>query len=108
MNWEINDLFSDLKLLKDRFEDLKDNHGWHFEELYPHEPNHNLNKDELIREGVSYHERRIHNNQMFDLFHLYIEQFDNIIEKFYEIEKASSENFGEESDDAKNSIKVAE
>ena len=51
MNWEINDLFSDLKLLKDRFEDLKDNHGWHFEELYPHEPNHNLNKDELIREG---------------------------------------------------------
>ncbi|WP_446677189.1 type II toxin-antitoxin system toxin TscT, partial [Staphylococcus aureus] len=25
MNWEINDLFSDLKLLKDRFEDLKDN-----------------------------------------------------------------------------------
>ncbi|MBS3644162.1 DUF1474 family protein, partial [Staphylococcus aureus] len=53
-------------------------------------------------------ERRIHNNQMFDLFHLYIEQFDNIIEKFYEIEKASSENFGEESDDAKNSIKVAE
>lgn len=42
MNWEINDLFSDLKLLKDRFEDLKDNHGWHFEELYPHEPNHNF------------------------------------------------------------------
>ncbi|HAR4783448.1 TPA: DUF1474 family protein [Staphylococcus aureus] len=108
MNWEINDLFSDLKLLKDRFEDLKDNHGWHFEELYPHEPNHNLNKDELIREGASYHERRIHNNQMFDLFHLYIEQFDKIIEKFHEIEKASSENFDEESDDAKNSIKVAE
>ena len=51
MNWEIKNLFSDLKLLKDSFEDLKDNHGWHFEELYPHEPNHNLNKDELIREG---------------------------------------------------------
>ncbi|HEG9057267.1 TPA: DUF1474 family protein [Staphylococcus aureus] len=108
MNLEIKDLFSDLKLLKDRFEDLKDNHGWHFEELYPHEPNHVLNKDELIGEGFSYHERRIHNNQMFDLFHLYIEQFDNIIEKFHEIEKASSENFDEESDDAKNSIKVAE
>ncbi|HDE7029313.1 TPA: DUF1474 family protein, partial [Staphylococcus aureus] len=54
-----------------------------------------------------YHERRIHNNQMFDLFHLYIEQFDNIIEKFYEIEKASSENFGEESDDAKK-LKITE
>ncbi|HDJ3435952.1 TPA: DUF1474 family protein [Staphylococcus aureus] len=107
MNWEINDLFSDLKLLKDRFEDLKDNHGWHFGELYPHEPNHNLNKDELIREGASYHERRIHNNQMFDLFHLYIEQFDKIIEKFHEIEKASSENFGEVSDDAQK-LKITE
>ncbi|HGZ6282146.1 TPA: DUF1474 family protein [Staphylococcus aureus] len=108
MNREIKDLFSDLKLLKDSFEDLKDSNGWHFDELYPYEPNHVLNKDELIGEGFSYHERRIHNNQMFDLFHIYIEQFDNIIEKFYEIEKASSENFGEESDDAKNSIKVAE
>lgn len=31
-----------------------------------------------------------------------------IKQKFHEIEKASSENFDEESDDAKNSIKVAE
>ncbi|CAC6955301.1 mobile element-associated protein [Staphylococcus aureus] len=108
MNWEIKDLMCDIEAVKEKINDVAINHGWHFEELYPHEPNHNLNKDELIREGASYHERRIHNNQMFDLFHLYIEQFDNIIEKFYEIEKASSENFGEESDDAKNSIKVAE
>ncbi|HFU9316771.1 TPA: DUF1474 family protein [Staphylococcus aureus] len=108
MNWEIKNLMCDLKILKEKFEDLKDNHGSHFEDLYIHEPNHTLNKVDVIKEGLSYHERRIHNNQMFDLFHLYIEQFDNIIEKFYEIEKASSENFGEESDDAKNSIKVAE
>ncbi|EZS06971.1 hypothetical protein W677_00309 [Staphylococcus aureus VET0467R] len=40
MNWEIKSLFSDLKLLKDSFEDLKDNHGWYFDKLYPHEPNH--------------------------------------------------------------------
>ncbi|HFV7282278.1 TPA: DUF1474 family protein, partial [Staphylococcus aureus] len=46
---------------------------------------------------LSYHERRIHNNQMFDLFHLYIEQFDNIIEKFHELEKASS--FADQSQD---------
>ncbi|MDI1611785.1 pathogenicity island protein, partial [Staphylococcus aureus] len=31
-----------------------------------------------------------------------------LIQKFHEIEKTSSENFDEESDDAKNSIKVAE
>ena len=100
MDWEIKSLFSDLKLLKDSFEDLKDSKGWHFDELYPYEPNHVLNKDELIGEGFSYHERRIHNNQMFDLFHLYIEQFDNIIEKFYEI-ASSDVSLATESDDAK-------
>ena len=30
MDWEIKSLFSDLKLLKDSFEDLKDSKGWHF------------------------------------------------------------------------------
>ncbi|EZX47059.1 hypothetical protein V035_01453 [Staphylococcus aureus C2942] len=90
MNWEIKSLFSDLKLLKDSFEDLKDNHGWYFDKLYPHEPNHVLNKTEAIKEGLSYHERRIHNNQMFDLLHLYTKQFDSIIQKFHELEKASS------------------
>ncbi|CAC6092720.1 bovine pathogenicity island protein Orf16 [Staphylococcus aureus] len=97
MNWEIKNLMCDLKILKEKFEDLKDNHGSHFEDLYIHEPNHTLNKDDVIKEGLSYHERRIHNNQMFDLFHLYIEQFDNIIEKFHELEKASS--FADQSQD---------
>ncbi|HHA2987186.1 TPA: DUF1474 family protein [Staphylococcus aureus] len=107
MNWEIKGLFSDLELLKYSFEDLMDNHGWHFDGFYPHEPNHTLNKDESIREGLSYHERRIHNNQMFDLLCLYIKQFDELIQKFHEIEKASSENFGEESDDAQK-LKITE
>ncbi|HDI0155063.1 TPA: pathogenicity island protein, partial [Staphylococcus aureus] len=45
---------------------------------------------------------------MFDLFHLYIEQFDNIIEKFYEIEKASSDvSLATESDDAQK-LKITE
>ncbi|MEJ7487764.1 pathogenicity island protein [Staphylococcus sp. AOAB] len=91
MNLEVSNLFSDLEVLKDRFEDLKDSHSWHFDKRYSHETNHILNKDELIRDGLSYHERRIHNDQMIDLLRLYIEQFDNILEKFQEIEKASSD-----------------
>ena len=90
MNWETKNLLSDLEVLKDRFKDLKDSHGLHFDEHYPYETNHVLNKDEMIKEGISYHERRIHNDQMFDLLRLYIGQFSNILEKFYEIEKASS------------------
>lgn len=100
MNWEIRDLFSDLEVLKDRFEDLKDSHTWHFDKYYPYETNHILTKDEAIRDGCTYHERRIHNDQMFALLLLYLKQFDDILEKFHEIEKASSENFGEESDNA--------
>lgn len=91
MKMEIRNLFSDLEVLKDRFEDLKDNHGWHLDEYYPYKTNHVLNKDELIREGFSYHERRIHDDQMVDLLRLYLQQFDEILEKFHEIEKASSD-----------------
>lgn len=87
MNWEIRDLFSDLEVLKDRFKDLKDSHGWHFDEHYPYETNHVLNKDELIRDGLSYHKRRIHDDQMFKLLHLYTQQFDNILKKFQEMKK---------------------
>ncbi|HDB8206694.1 TPA: DUF1474 family protein [Staphylococcus aureus] len=97
MNLEIKDLFSDLKILKEKFEDLKDSKGWHFDELYPYEPNHVLNKDELIGEGFSYHERRIHNAQMFDLLLLYTEKFDELITRFDALEKASS--FADQSQD---------
>ncbi len=90
MKMEIRNLFSDLEVLKYRFEDLKDSHAWHFDERYPYEINHVLNKDEAIKEGFSYHERRIHNDQMFNLLHLYTQRFDEILEKFHEIEKASS------------------
>lgn len=97
MNWEIKNLMCDLKILKEKFEDLKGIHGWHFEEFYQHEPNHILNKDDVIEEGLSYHERRIHNDQMFDLLLLYTEKFDELITRFDALEKASS--FADQSQD---------
>ena len=45
---------------------------------------------------------------MIDLFHLYIKQFDELIQKFHEIEKASSDvSLATESDDAKK-LKITE
>ncbi|HFV7282276.1 TPA: DUF1474 family protein, partial [Staphylococcus aureus] len=45
----------------------------------------------------SYHERRIHNDQMFDLLLLYTEKFDELITRFDALEKASS--FADQSQD---------
>ncbi|ORN80276.1 type II toxin-antitoxin system toxin TscT, partial [Staphylococcus aureus] len=56
-----------------------------------------LNKDDVIKEGFSYHERRIHNDQMFDLLLLYTEKFDELITRFDALEKASS--FADQSQD---------
>ncbi|ENK33808.1 hypothetical protein V811_02680, partial [Staphylococcus aureus M90388] len=63
---------------------------------------------EHINFSASYLEHRIQNEHTVELLHVYLKEFSELIQKFHEIEKASSENFDEESDDAKNSIKVAE
>ncbi|HDK3345172.1 TPA: DUF1474 family protein, partial [Staphylococcus aureus] len=42
-----------------------------------------------------------------ELLQVYLKEFDELIQKFHELEKASSENFDEESDDAQK-LKITE
>ncbi len=64
-------------------------------------------KREHINFSASYLEHRIQNEHTVELLHVYLKEFGELIQKFHEIEKASSENFGEESDDAKK-LKITE
>ncbi|HHD1424092.1 TPA: DUF1474 family protein, partial [Staphylococcus aureus] len=57
--------------------------------------------------SASYLEHRIQNEHTVELLQVYLKEFGELIQKFHEIEKTSSENFGEESDDAKK-LKITE
>ena len=46
-----------------------------------------MNKDEILAHGYRYHERRIQNTQTIDLMCMYLKEFNELIERFKEIEK---------------------
>jgi len=100
MSWELRNTICDLEIIKEKFDDINMTYGWFDDEYFTHEPNHVLNKDEIMMHGMKYHEHRVHNTQTLDLMTMYLNQFDKIVKKFHEIEKASCENFGERSQNA--------
>ncbi|MCM0451615.1 DUF1474 family protein [Staphylococcus aureus] len=99
MNWEIKDLMCDIEVIKEKINDVAIKHGWFVEDKFV--KNELETKREYINFSASYLEHRIQNEHTVELLHVYLKEFDELIQRFYEIEKASSENFGEESDDAK-------
>ncbi|MDS3939794.1 DUF1474 family protein [Staphylococcus epidermidis] len=101
MNWEIRDLFDDLEIVKQKIEDLKTTHSWFNQEYFKYESNHTLTKEQILEHGYKYIEHAIHNTQHLDLLGLYLKEFDELIKKFHEIEKASSDvSLATESDNA--------
>lgn len=87
MNVRIIDLICDIEVIKEKFEDLKSTHGWFISEAFPYNQLNNM--EDVKNHGRRYDEQRIHCEQLFDLMYTYIEQFDEVIQKFHEIEKAS-------------------
>lgn len=83
MNWEIKDLMCDIEVIKEKINDVAIKHGWFVEDKF------------------------VKNEHTVELLQVYLKEFGELIQKFHEIEKASSENFGEESDDAKK-LKITE
>ncbi|EOD7746496.1 DUF1474 family protein [Staphylococcus aureus] len=88
MNWEIKNLMCDIKLIKEKLDDLNATYGWWVEDTYIFRDITTIKEYE--RYSRDYTEHRILNEQVLDLFDIYLNRFDELINRFYEIEKASS------------------
>ncbi|ACY10712.1 TPA: DUF1474 family protein [Staphylococcus aureus] len=105
MNWEIRILMGDIGIVKEKLEDVATAHTWFVDERFTKRSL--KTKEEVVNYGLTYNEHRIHNEQVTELMLTYLKELDGLMNKFHEIEKASSENFGEESDDAQK-LKITE
>ncbi|WP_049283440.1 type II toxin-antitoxin system toxin TscT [Staphylococcus aureus] len=105
MNWEIKDLMCDIEAVKEKINDVAIKHAWFVEDRFV--KNELETEREHINFSASYLEHRIQNEHTVELLHVYLKEFGELIQKFHEIEKASSENFGEVSDDAQK-LKITE
>ncbi|HDF1818643.1 TPA: DUF1474 family protein [Staphylococcus aureus] len=95
MNWEIKNLMCDIKLIKEKLNDLNETYGWWIENTY-------ISRDittikEYERCCRAYTEHRILNEQVLELFGIYLNRFDELITRFDALEKASS--FADQSQD---------
>ncbi|MBA8771716.1 type II toxin-antitoxin system toxin TscT [Staphylococcus coagulans] len=100
MNQEIRNLFSEIEIVKEKIDDVVTSFAWFDNEYFTHEPSHVLNNYEVETHGFKYHEHRIQLTQLLDLLFMYTNQFDELIQKFHELEKASSAKFGDRTDNA--------
>lgn len=100
MNLEIRNLFSEIERVKEKFDDVSTSFCWFEDDYFVHEPNHVLSMDEVKTHGYKYHEHRIQIAQLHDLMRMYIQQLDEKIREFKELEKASSAKFGDRTDNA--------
>lgn len=91
MEWELRNLFDDLEVVQEKINDVVTSFVWFDDEYFAHEPNHMLTKKEIYTHGWKYHEHRIKNTQVIDLMLMYMKDFDDIMKKIREIEKASSD-----------------
>ncbi|MBU6130497.1 DUF1474 family protein [Staphylococcus aureus] len=95
MNWEIKDLMCDIELIKEKINDVATKHAWFVGGRFV--KNKLETKQECISYSAGYLEHRIQNEHTVELLHLYLKEFDSIIRKFHELEKASS--FADQSQD---------
>lgn len=97
MSWETKSFIEDVDIIKRKIDDALTTFGWFDEDYFNHEPGHMLNKNELLKHGASYHEHRCYITQHIDLLSIYLKELDTVLE---DIEKASSEKFGDRTDNA--------
>ncbi|UXU54902.1 DUF1474 family protein [Staphylococcus agnetis] len=95
MNWELKNIISEIEIVKEKLDDITTAHTWFVDGNYVLD---DISSHSDLKEyGFKYKEHRIHNNHILDLLMIYMKRFDDLIKEFEQIEKASSENFDEES-----------
>lgn len=100
MNVNIIDLICDIEVIKEKFEYLAQTHAWFGESMFKYEDMPKT-KEQLLLYAHGYKEANIHHEQTLDLMHYYLSEFDEVIQKFHELEKAlSDESLATESDNA--------
>ncbi len=87
MNFELSNTLYELEVLKGRIDDVVTSFAWFNDEYFTHDTNHVLNKKDILNHGYRYHEHRIKNSQTIDLMLMYQKEFNELIERFKEVEK---------------------
>ena len=100
MNWELRELLNEIEVIKNKMENLAQNETWFVESMFKYEDMPKT-KEQLLLYAHGYKEANIHHEQMLDLMYYYLSEFDELIQKFHELEKAlSDESLATESDNA--------
>lgn len=98
MDFEIRDLLCDINIIKEKIDDVVTAHAWFVDGHFKYSSHHTLTKEQILKHGYNYKEQSIHNTQLLDLLGLYLNEFDELINKFQELEKASLTGDQTESD----------
>ncbi|MCG2299614.1 type II toxin-antitoxin system toxin TscT [Staphylococcus epidermidis] len=99
MSWEIKNLMCDIEVVKEKLEDVATTHTWFVDERFTKRTL--KTKEEMVNYGLAYNEHRIHNEQVTELMLSYLEELEGLMNKYKEIEKASSDvSLATESDNA--------
>mgnify|MGYP002655978791 FL=1 len=99
MSWEIKNLMCDIEVVKENLEDVATTHTWFVDERFTKRTL--KTKEEMVNYGLAYNEHRIHNEQVTELMLSYLEELEGLMNKYKEIEKASSDvSLATESDNA--------
>lgn len=105
MNLEIKNILNDIEIIKEKINDVMTSFTWFDEEYFIHEPNHVLNKNEILAHGYRYHEHRIQNTQTIDLMCMYLKEFDSLIERFKELDKKEASSISTDQSEIENADK---
>lgn len=97
MSWEIRNLMCDIEIVKEKL--VATTHTWFVDERFTKRSL--KTKEEVVNYGLAYNEHRIHNEQVTELMLSYLKELEGLMNKYKEIEKASSDvSLATESDNA--------